>query len=385
LPPRIVHIIGDGRPGGGATAVLTLARLLTAGGNESAIITQTDSPLIRQAAAAGIEVRSADFSRRGNTLAAARSIAAHLRDLGAGIVHAHGARAGLPAALVAPGLVAPGRHRKFVYTVHGFHFPHKPHGLRELAWAAEGFIMARAACTIFVSAADSLIGQRYRLTALAPSSQIIKNAVVVDPGLFSSEKVYDIGFLGRLHHQKNPLILADVLKAIRPSQPSLCVIGGGELEQDLRQRLAAEGLAGQVDLQGEQDRDGALRLLARCRVLVLPSRWEGHPLAPIEAMHLGLPTVASDIPGTNEIVVEGETGFLVPALSVPDYANRLQALLGDDALLSRMSRAARQCAEREYAPELMAASYRAVYGFAPRTASAPQQNSNAGYSHCVER
>jgi glycosyltransferase involved in cell wall biosynthesis len=354
---RIVQIVGDGRPGGGTTVVLTLARMLKADGHEIAIISQTDSVLIREAAAGGFSVRNVDFSRRGATLATARSIGAHLRDLGADIVHAHGARAGLPAALVAPR-----RGRKFVYSVHGFHFRSKPPVLRELACAAEGLIMARAACTIFVSDADRRIAERYRLTALARSTRVIKNAVVVDTGLFSAAKTYDIGFLGRLHHQKNPLILVDILKALRPLRPSLCVIGGGELEAELRTRLTTEGFADQASMQGERNRDQALRLLSSCRVLLLPSRWEGHPLAPIEAMHLGLPVVASDIPGTNEIVVEGETGFLVASDDAQRYADRLRMLLSDGALHSRMGQTARECAMREYAPEPMAAAHRAVYG-----------------------
>jgi glycosyltransferase involved in cell wall biosynthesis len=353
---RIVQIIGDGRPGGGTTVVLTLSRMLAARGHEVVIIAQTDSALIREAAAERLEVRGIDFSRRASTVATARLIDHHLRELEATVVHWHGARAGLPSALVARRT-----GRKSVYTVHGFHFPHKPLILRQLARAAEAFCMARADCTVFVSEGDITLAKRHGLLAFSSVQKIIKNAVAVDSGLVQTQKVYDIAFLGRLHYQKNPLILVDILKAMRPFRPSLCVIGGGELVPELETRLEAEGLREQVTLQGERSRAEALRLAASCRLLLLPSRWEGHPLALIEAMHLGLPVVASDVPGNNEIVAHGETGYLVPVNDAAGYAQQLKLLLSDADLMSRMKREAQRRIDLEYSLELMVEAHVEVY------------------------
>ena len=153
-------------------------------------------------------------------------------------------------------------------------------------------------------------------------------------------KTHDIAFLGRLEPQKNPLIIADILAALRPLRPTMCIVGGGSLEQELRFRITSLGLAGQITWCGPLEHKKALAQVARARLLLLPSAWEGMPISLIEAMHLGLPAVASDIPGNDEVVRDGETGYLVPANDVAAYAVRLRLLLANDALVASMSQAA---------------------------------------------
>jgi glycosyltransferase involved in cell wall biosynthesis len=353
---RIVQIIGTGRPGGGTTAVLSLSRLLAAQGNEVVIFTQENSYLLEQAAVARLDAVGLDFSRRRNTVRIAAHILRHLQQLKPTVVHAHGARAALPTALI------PRRNAwQFVYTVHGFHFRLKPPILRRLARRAEVLCIARADCTVFVSDGDFSVATQCSLLRRSREHRIIKNAVSVDCDDVQADKVYDIGFLGRLHRQKNPLILIDILKALLPLRPTLCVIGGGELEGALQSRIDQEGLGNQVSLHGECSHREALRMASSCRVLVLPSREEGHPIALIEAMHLGLPAVASDIPGNNEIVVDGETGYLVPASDVAAYADRLTRLLSDADWRRRMKDNAQQRAVRDYSVSRLLDAHLEIY------------------------
>jgi glycosyltransferase involved in cell wall biosynthesis len=151
---------------------------------------------------------------------------------------------------------------------------------------------------------------------------------------------FDIAFLGRLHPQKNPMILPEILRAMQPLRPRLAVIGGGECEAALRAGMANAGLDAQVTFLGAQSHDQALAALAQSRIMLLPSRWEGLPVSVIEAMQLGIPVVASRVPGTDELVVEGKTGHLVGVDDVEGYAQRLGALLGDEAACRRLGAAA---------------------------------------------
>lgn len=353
---RIVQIIGSGRPGGGTTAVLSLSRLLAAEGNQVIIFTHKDSYLSEQAATAGLDKVGFDFSRRRRTVSIATRISQQLQRLDPAVVHAHGARAALPAALI------PRRNGwRFVYTVHGFHFLQKPPILRQLARSAEALCISRADCTVLVSDGDFAIAQRLGLLRRSKEFRLIKNAVTVDCDHEQSDKLYDIGFLGRLDKIKNPLLLIDVLKALRPLRPTLCFIGGGELESALKARIDREVLGTQVTLHGECSRPEALRVAASCRVLVLPSHKEGHPVALLEAMHLGLPVVASDIPGIKEIVVDGETGYLVPALDIAAYVNRLTRLLADASLRHRMKENAQRRVQRDYSVSSMLDRHLEVY------------------------
>jgi glycosyltransferase involved in cell wall biosynthesis len=353
----IVQILGDGRPGGGTTAVLDLSRLLTARGEEIVILTQADSYLVAQAARYGVSTIGIDFSRRRRALPAAMEIRRHLRRLQPTTVHAHGLRAALPTALLSRGSA-----RRLVYTVHGFSFPLKPPAVRQLTLGSEALCMARADCTIFVSYGDLSLARRFHLLAMSREHRIIRNAILMESGIAPGSKRYDIGFLGRLHPQKRPLMLVDILVAMRPLRPTLCVVGGGALEPLLRARIEAEGLGDQVALCGELDRGEGLRMISACDVLLLPSRSEGHPITLIEAMHLGLPAVASDVPGSNEIIVDGETGYLVPAHEVAAYAERLTRLLADASLRRRMAdNARRRVLLDEYSADQSVAAHLAVY------------------------
>lgn len=353
---KIVHILGEGRPGGGTTIVLGLSRVLAASGHHVTIIAQSGSQLIEKASAEGFDAREIDFSRRSFVLLTARDLARQLRELAPAIVHAHGARAGFPTALAFRRCPA-----KFIYSVQGFHFRHKAQPLQTLAWGAEAFCMSRANCTVLVSQGDRRIAEHSGLLKFAQAWRVINNAVAVDAGLGQTRKAYDIGFLGRLHYQKNPLILVDVLEALKPLEASLCVIGGGDLAGELRERLATRKLLDQVALKGELGSPDALRALAACRLLLLPSRWEGHPFVVMEAMQLGLPVVASDIPGTNEIVVDGETGFLVAANDAAAYAERVARLLQNPELAKRMGRSGRERAVRACSVDEMARAHLDLY------------------------
>jgi glycosyltransferase involved in cell wall biosynthesis len=99
---------------------------------------------------------------------------------------------------------------------------------------------------------------------------------------------------------------------------------------------------------------------------VCPSSKEGWGLTVIEANALGTPNVASDAPGLRDSVRDGETGFLVPDGDVAAFAERIGALLGDDALARRMSAAALEWSRRfewdRAADQMEAALTRALAG-----------------------
>jgi glycosyltransferase involved in cell wall biosynthesis len=93
-------------------------------------------------------------------------------------------------------------------------------------------------------------------------------------------------------------------------------------------------------------RDDVPQLLSAMDILVQPSQFEGMPNSVMEAMNVGLPVVASDIPGTNELVVDGETGLLYPTGDTKALAIRLNRLLDDSVLRARLGQAG-QCRVRE--------------------------------------
>ncbi len=134
-------------------------------------------------------------------------------------------------------------------------------------------------------------------------------------------------FVGRLRIRKGVEILLHALAATPRSWPPVWIAGDGE------HRAALERLAGQLDLGdrvvflGRQDGASVRGLLSRARALVVPSTYEGMPLVILEAMEMRTPVVASAVSGIPEVVVDGETGWLVPAEDV----SALSAALGEAA------------------------------------------------------
>jgi len=138
--------------------------------------------------------------------------------------------------------------------------------------------------------------------------------------------------LARLDRQKG---LEHLIAAARLVPDALFLIAG-----DGPDRHRLEGLArGNVRVQFLGHRDDTHRLLVACDLLVLPSLFEGLPVSVLEAMAASKPVVATRIPGTEEAVVDGDTGLLVPPADPPALARAITALLVDPALARRLGAA----------------------------------------------
>ena len=341
---RIVQILGEGALGGGTTYVTTLTAELIRRGYDTTVMTCAGSFLEVEARNLGAKVIGLPFGRRRNTPALALLLRRHFDRIRPAIVHAHGVRAGLP-----PALAANAKSWKFLYTVHGLHFTNKRQPGWALGWFAEKACMGRAHNVIFVAEHDREQALQSILLSGTSHHVVVPNAVQVNIGPdWPVAKRFDIAFLGRLVPQKNPLLLCDILMAMRPLCPTLLVIGGGPLWDKLKSKVEQSGLTGQVTMIGALSREEALRQLAQCRTLVMPSCHEGQPLALMEAAHLGLPVVASALPGIQEILDEGKTGYLVPPADGAAYAERLSRLLNNPDLAERIAARAQRTAAQQF-------------------------------------
>jgi glycosyltransferase involved in cell wall biosynthesis len=124
----------------------------------------------------------------------------------------------------------------------------------------------------------------------------------------------------------------------------LNLFGEGPQEQALR-RLAAMLELNQVNFRGYES--DVKRIWEHNHLLVLPSRFEGLPLALVEAMWCGRPAVVTDVAGNTEVCVDNETGFVAPAPSVSLLADTLQRAWDRRGDWQRMGQAARAWAESQ--------------------------------------
>jgi glycosyltransferase involved in cell wall biosynthesis len=352
---RIVQLVADGKPGGGTTVVLELIRALRhEPGIDLALISEPGSYALDEARALGVPTAPLDLWRGRLDPAAPAALRRALAELAGDLVHAHGARAGLALARLR-------RPPRYVYTVHGYHFPRKTWPVRLAGAAAEALIHARATASIWVSAHDRLTARAWRLDRARPLDRVIVNGIDFtrlpersppDPDL--------IGFLGRLHPQKNPLLLAEIL-ALLPPPLRLRVIGGGALERDLRARAEALGCADRLEITGALPRDQALRALGGCTALLLPSAWEAVPVALVEAMHQGIVPIAAAVGGIPELVEPERSGVLIEGHAPAAYAAAVLALRADPSRCRRLADAAVLRARQVYALDRMVRAHRELY------------------------
>lgn len=150
-----------------------------------------------------------------------------------------------------------------------------------------------------------------------------------------------IVFFGRFHPDKGVDVLLEALARLGPDGPPVRIIGRGREEGRLRQQAAAAGLGRRVAFVPWMDHDGLARELARARLAVLPSREENFSLAVLGALGTGCPTISTTAGGTPEMIVDGETGLLVPPGDTRALAAALERLARDHALAARLGAAGR--------------------------------------------
>jgi glycosyltransferase involved in cell wall biosynthesis len=132
---------------------------------------------------------------------------------------------------------------------------------------------------------------------------------------------------GRLEPQKDFSMLIRAFALLRRQRPSRLVILGQGGQRDQLHRLAKElGVAEEVSFPGFVDNPYAY--MARSRLFVLSSAWEGSPNVLVEALAVGVPVVATDCPsGPREILQDGRYGILVPVGDVPALASAMAETL----------------------------------------------------------
>ncbi len=137
---------------------------------------------------------------------------------------------------------------------------------------------------------------------------------------------------------------ADLIAALAQMDdpPMTHLVGDGPERHALEAQVAAAGLAGRIVFEGSVQ-NGAARF-GDAQLAVLPSHSEGTPNAVLEAMAAGLPTVATAVGGVPELIVDGETGILVPPRDPEALAAAIERLAADPSLRTRMGVAARTAA-----------------------------------------
>jgi glycosyltransferase involved in cell wall biosynthesis len=310
---------------------------------------QTGEEATRRLTAAGARVARIAGLSRVPRAAAVRRLAAALRAADPAVVHVNATDQGDGLAAI---LAARAVRRPLVVTVHL-----ALAGRTRRHEALSGWALRRADDVIAVAPAIA-----DHLRGLGVGASVVRNGRPVprpDPAIRASLGVPPdavlVGGIGRLAEQKGWDVLCRAAPAIRErcAAAVVAIVGDGPQRPQLEVLAQRHG----VRLLGAHADAGAI--LCALDVLAAPSRFEGLPLVPIEALHAGVPVVAADIDGLRDVL--GDAGVLVAGEDADALGAAVGALAADPARRAQLAGRGRERAAELFSVQRMAAQTQAVY------------------------
>ncbi len=331
---------------GQGTHVLSLARGLDRRKYELLVIAPEANSYtvqaLQQAGARAIPFALSKWGGAGTVLRLARLFRHEQVDL----LHVHSQEAGLYGRLAGKLVGVP----RIVYTPQTIDIRRKR--WQRLYWQAERLLGFLTDAVISVNAAD-----RQRLIDLglpADKVSVIYNGIEAGPWMAGPQReearekfglAGDVPLVlqvGRLSAQKDPLMLLRAAARVVQQQPKaqFWLAGAGPMEKQVRDTALFLDVQDNIRCLGW--RSDVPELLAVSSVVTLSSLWEGTPYALLEAMAACRPVVATAVNGSSEVVVDGETGYLVPPGDERAMAQRIVQLLDDPARAKLMGQEGRR-------------------------------------------
>lgn len=382
---RILHLDTGREWRGGQQQVLYLSSELTRRGHTSVIMTPRGSPLAQRARALDLSVREISYHGAGDPIAI-RALVQAVQEIDAGILHAHTANAHSLGffALRLPGL--PKEHRPAFVVHRRVDFPPGGDPLTRMRYTSDPcMFLCVSEAVRDVLQKHGVPGERLRVVhscidtgrvdAVAEPDRAALRAEIgipADAGL--------IGVIGSLVPHKGHKHLLAALPRVFTERPEarLILFGDGPLEAELRRDCWERGLQTRVTFAGF--RNDVVRYLQAFDIFAHPSIEEGLGTSILDAMAARLPVVASRTGGIPEVVVHGETGWLVPPASPSELAGALITLLEDPRRRSQFGEAGRARVESAFSTISLGDHVLAAYADAtaaqmPPPASSPSKNS----------
>ncbi|MGV3515953.1 glycosyltransferase [Luteitalea sp.] len=361
-PIRVVHVIHHLQPGGMEYGLVKLVNGL-AGGEVESVIVSTTTPNPAMLALLHPDVRVVTLARRaGNDPTLVWQLFRAFRRERPDVVHTHAW------GTLVEGYVA-ARLARVPVLLHGEHgtLQTRPGQIR-----AQRFVWSRVDRVLSVS---SRLAERMATTVGVPQDRITVVRNGVDLERFGATSRRDarhalgvtedalvlIGHAGRLVEVKNQalLVAAAARLAAQGRRCRVLIAGEGPLREALQGQIDALGLESVVTLLGH--RADVERFFAALDVYVLCSTSEGMPNTILEAMAARVAVVATRVGGVDELVVEGETGLMVPSSDEAGLADALRALVDAPERRQAMAESGRRRALERFSVGAMVAGYAAVY------------------------
>jgi len=234
---------------------------------------------------------------------------------------------------------------------------------------------------IDIFSSDNMIVTDHYKKLLGDSKQLvtIPNGIncydVFNPKLFNRQQsrsslgVEDdelaIFFIGRLSEEKNPDVFVEVAKRMlvdkKATKLKFFMIGDGPMRQVLEKSILAIK-SKNIQYLGYMASADVSKYLASADVFVLPSSIEGFPLSLLEAMSMGVVSIASHVGAVPDVIKNGENGFVIsPPGSINAIVKVLDVLRKDPQKVAKVKNIAREDIEKKYSNKLLGENYAKMY------------------------
>lgn len=268
------------------------------------------------------------------------------------IVHMHSSKAGIIGRLVISS-----KSRKLFYTPHGYSF------LKQDDSAIKRFIYKS------IEKLATMYKRRCKIIACSKGEytetlKLTKNCTYVNNGVntgeidkiikdITPEKIntnnLKICTVGRIGFQKNPQLFNEIAKKF--PQYAFTWIGDGELKESLTSK--------NIEITGWASRENVLKQLCENDIFILPSLWEGLPIALLEAMYLGKICIVSNVIGNRDVIKNGKNGFVCDNLN--EYENVLNSIIDNKVDIKEIQENVIGDTKNNYTITNMCKKYKEIY------------------------
>ncbi len=326
MKPKLLIIITRSEVGGAQNYVLSMIKELQSQYTFSVIV-GSDAFLSKhlRASEVGIEAHIIPELNSANLFKAISSIREIINQIKPDLINTHSALASFYGRLANYNLGIP-----IVYSVHGWFFTEHANLIRKVFGPLVERELARiTSFWITETAYDLNLGIKKGAIKDVHSAAVIANGI---PSVIQRNRLeFDndnrqIAFIGRICNQKNPFLAVSAFEFL-PENYSLTLYCDDAHNKGLNGLITKLGLTERIKLIDNEYDTAAI--IGSFELLLVTSRYEGMPLSVIEAMSVGLPIVATDVCGLNELVDHLGNGILVSSPNARSIAVAIQTILGE--------------------------------------------------------
>jgi glycosyltransferase involved in cell wall biosynthesis len=364
---RVLLTIDEASLGGGQMHVLLLAKYLQMADFDVEIATEANGWLVTEALNLNLIVHQITISNQFT-----RQSFQHIRELlrtgQFDILHTHGGTAGFWVRSVAAGLK---RRHVIIHTYHGLHYLNILEGSGQAIKQAIKRLIFKRIDRLLLRYTNRIICVcRSDYDAMIDRTSIIFNGIEVEK--FSmplnqviARQIFEVepnefvfGNVGRLHEQKGHKFLLQAMAKMN-NRARLMIVGDGRLRQELMNLATQLNISDRVLFLGA--RADIYEFLSAINVFVMPSLWEGQPIALLEALAIGKSCIASAVDGIPEIITDGVNGYLVIPKDIEILAKIMDLAIEQPDLLQQFSSGGVKAIPPQFLAQNMAIEIAKIY------------------------